>query len=276
MRNWIILAITMVFFGFSLFQASWIAPAPTGRPMLIAGKAVEPLRDVNGCASAMAMGYGGGYTGPDINALASAVGNEADAVHVTTAMTGATLSLAPQFEAKCAGDKARAAGSINAAAATLTKPQLLWNVKGAEAATQLLAALPPAGAEDKQGLIGDAAAIAAFKKARPKAWAFSVPAARACASDYRTSGLWGGIPESCAQGTMLLTVDDLGYTLWGWPNRFLARTGAAGLKVVIAEGVAGDRIVGLTDVTRYGDIARSYNGYIWIDDIEELGPALKR
>ena len=37
-----------------------------------------------------------------------------------------------------------------------------------------------------------------------------------------------------------------------------------------------DAITGLTDVNSYGDIANSFNGYIWIDDIEGLGPALKR
>lgn len=276
MRNWIIFGVTMLVFGFTLFQASWLADAPKGRPLLIAGKAAEPIRDDRGCATMMAMGYGGAAVTSDINALAMAVANEADAVQVTTTMADGQLVVAPQFDSKCATDKARSPSGIAAAAATLGKPQLLWRAKGADQAALLLAALPASGAEDKQGLIGDDAAVAAFKKARPKAWAFSVPAARACASDYKLSGLWGGIPASCGQGTMLLTVDELGYTLWGWPNRFLARTDAAGLKVVIAEGVEGERIVGLTDVTRYGDIADSYNGYIWIDNIEELGPALKR
>jgi hypothetical protein len=276
MRNWIIFGITMLVFGFTLFQASWLADAPKGRPLLVAGKAVEPVRDAQGCASSMAMGYGGPVNGADVNALAMTVGSEADAVQVTTAMAGGQLGVAPQYEAKCAADKDRAPAPISEVVATLTKPQLLWRAKGGTQAAELLAALPPPEAQDRQGLIGDEAAVAAFKKARPKAWAFSVPQARACASDYKLSGLWGGIPASCAQGTMLLTVDELGYTLWGWPNRFLARTGAAGLKVAVAEGVEGDRIVGLTDVTRYGDIADSFNGYIWIDNIEELGPALRR
>jgi hypothetical protein len=276
MRNWIIVGVFLTFFGFSLFQASWLADAPSGGPKLVAGKAVEPSRDTQGCATYMAMGYGSAYTGPDINALAAAVGSEADAVQISTQMVEGTLKVAPQFESKCASDRARPLGDIAPAANALSKPQLFWRAKGAEQAAALLAALPAAGATDLQGLIGDDAAVAAFKKARPKAWAFSVPAARACASDYRTSGLWGSIPESCAQGTMLLGIDELGYTLWGWPNRFLTRTGAAGVKVVIAESIEGDTIKGLTDVTRYGDIADSFNGYIWIDDIEGLGPALKR
>jgi glycerophosphoryl diester phosphodiesterase len=276
MRNWIIVGVFLTFFGFSLFHASWIAADPKGGPKLVAGKAVEPGRDTQGCATYMAMGYGSAYTGPDVNALAAAVGSEADAVQISTEMVDGTLTVAKQFESKCAGDTARANGEIAAAANALSKPQLFWRAKGAAQAQQLLAALPAARAADLQGLIGDDAAVAAFTKARPKGWAFSVPQARACASDYRLSGLWGAIPSSCKQGTMLLTVDELGYTLWGWPNRFLARTGAAGVKVIVAEGVEGDTINGLTDVTRYGDIADSFNGHIWIDNIAELGPALRR
>jgi glycerophosphoryl diester phosphodiesterase len=268
MRNWIILTCTMLFFGFSLFQASWIADEPLGAPLLIADKGAEPSRDAQGCAT--------GLGADDISALAMAVGNQADALHVSTAMVNGQLAVGRQYQSPCAGDKARPHGDIGQALYALSKPQLLWRVKGATEAQALIAALPAPKADDKQGLIGDAAAVAAFRKARPKSWAFTIAEARACASDYRLSGLWGGIPASCKHGTMLLTVNELGYTLWGWPNRFLARTGAAGLNVVIAESIEGDTINGLSDVNRYGDIANSFNGYIWIDNIEELGPALKR
>lgn len=268
MRNWIILGITMLFFGFSLFQASWIADEPPGAPLLIAAKGAEPSRDTQGCAT--------GLGASDVSSLAMAVGNQADALNVSTAFSGGRLVVGRQFDSPCAGDKARPYDDIGQALYSLSKPQLLWRVKGGAEAQALLAALPAPKGDDKNGMIGDAAAVAAFRKARPKAWAFTVAEARACASDYRLSGLWGGIPASCQQGTMLLTVNELGYTLWGWPNRFLARTGTAGLKVVIAESVEGDTIKGLTDVNRYGDIARSFNGYIWIENIDELGPALKR
>ena len=258
----------MLFFGFSLFHASWLAAAPEGIPKLIAAKGAEPTRDTQGCAS--------GPSASEVGSLAMAVGSEANALNMTTDVVGGKLVVGRQFESTCASDKSRANSQIGEAVYALSKPELLWRVKGAEQTAMLLAALPAPAAEDKQGLIGDDAAVAEFKKARPKAWAFSIPAAQACASDYKLSGLWGAMPESCNQGTMLLTMDQVGYTLWGWPNRFLARTGAAGLKVVIAESVEGDKITGLTDVNRYGDIANSFNGYIWIDDIEGLGPALKR
>lgn len=262
------MAAVALFFGFSLFHASWLASEPEGIPLLIADKGAEPTRDTQGCAS--------GPSASDVGSLAMAVASQADALNMSTQVVGGQLVIGRQFDSTCASDKSRPNSQISEALYALSKPQLLWRVKGADQAQMLLAALPAARKDDKQALIGDDAAVAAFKKARPDSWAFSIPAARACASDYKLSGLWGSIPESCKQGTMLLTMDQVGYTLWGWPNRFLARTGAAGLKVVIAESVEGDAITGLTDVNRYGDIANSFNGYIWIGDIEGLGPALKR
>jgi hypothetical protein len=235
---------------------------------LVANKGAEPTRDTQGCAS--------GPSASEVGSLAMAVGSEANALNITTEVVGGQLVIGRQFDSTCASDKSRPASGIGEATYTLSKPELLWRVKGAEQAAMLLSALPAPGKDDRQGLIGDDAAVAAFKKARPNAWAFSIPAAQACASDYKLSGLWGSIPQSCGQGTMLLTMDQVGYTLWGWPNRFLERTRAAGLKVIIAENVEDEKITGLTDVNRYGDIANSFNGYIWIDDIEGLGPALKR
>jgi hypothetical protein len=267
-RTWIILAAAALFFGFSLFHASWLAGAPEGAPLLVANKGAEPTRDTQGCAT--------GPSASEVGSLAMAVGNEANALNMTTQVVGGQLVIGRQFDSTCASDKSRSASGIGEATYTLSKPELLWRVKGESQAAMLIAALPAPGKNDRQALIGDDAAVAAFKKARPNGWAFSIPAAQACASDYKLSGLWGAIPASCKQGTMLLTMDQVGYTLWGWPNRFLARTDAAGLKVVIAESVDGDSITGLSDVNRYGDIANSFNGYIWIDDIEELGPALQR
>ena len=157
----------------------------------------------------------------------------------------------------------------------MTKPQLFWQIKGADQAAMLLAQLPPTAAA-RSVVIGDDAAVEAINKAQRKAWAFSISGARACSSDYRLSGLWGSVPASCRNGTMLLTLDDLGYTLWGWPNRFMARMQGAGVRVIIAADVVDGQIKGLSDVNQYGDIADTYNGYIWVDNIAELGPALRR
>lgn len=190
-------------------------------------------------------------------------------------MTGGKLVLAPQFKSQCAADTMRLRSTIAEAATGLTKPQLFWDIKGADQAAMLLAQLPPQ-AMDRSAFIGEERAVAMIGELQPTAWAFSIPGARGCAADYWLSGLWGSVPASCRNNTMLLTLDDLGYTLWGWPNRFLARMKDANVHIIIAADVVDGQIMGLTDVTQYGDIANSFNGYIWVENISELGPALRR
>jgi glycerophosphoryl diester phosphodiesterase len=271
----LLLMIAAIFFGFTLLQASWLADKPVGKPRLIADHGVDPVRDAAGCTASANAGYGTVSVGPDIGALQGAVGAGADAIRIMTEVAGGTLLLAPQFDSICAADQMRVRPAVAEAAASMTKPELFWQIKGADQAAMLLAALPPS-ASQRSAFLGDGPAVTAIRKAQPAAWAFSVPQARMCAADYRLSGLWGSVPTSCADGTMLLTLDDLGYTLWGWPDRFLQRMAQAKIRVIIAEDVVYGRIKGLSDVTQYGEIADSYNGHIWVDNIAELGPALKR
>ena len=149
-----------------------------------------------------------------------------------------------------------------------------WAVaEGVDAARALVAALP--AGDLRHMLIGDDASVRAAKAERPAMRAFTIAAARKCATDYRGS-LLGSVPESCTNGVMLLTLDDLGFTLWGWPNRFLDRMAKAKTMVIIAQSVEGATIQGLTEPSQYGEIAKDFNGYIWVDKIEELGPALQR
>lgn len=264
-------------FGFTLFQASWLAEKPVGRPKLVADRAAEPVRDAAGCVASANSGFGGTTVVPDIAALQVAAGSGASAIRVTTQLSGGALRLAPQFESACAADKARAPAQVAEAVAGMTKPELFWQIEGGEQANLLLAELTNTpGAVARSIVLGDAAAVAAIRKAQPDIPAFSVNGARGCASDYRVSGIWGSIPAACKNGTMLLKVSELGFTLWGWPNRFLARMQDANVRLIIAEDVVDGQVKGLTGVDQYGDIANSYNGYIWVDNIEELGPALRR
>ena len=274
----IFLFVAALLFGFTLFQASWLADKPTGKPKLIADHAAEPVRDTAGCVASANSGYGGVAVTPDVSALQAAAGSGADAIRITTEMTDGALAVAPQFDSACAADQARPRATIDQAMSGLSRPELLWQVKGEAAAKLLVANLPAPAVDvpDRNVILGDDAAARYIRSLRPGHDAFSIAGARKCASDYRLSGLWGSVPEGCTNGTMLLTLDDIGFTLWGWPNRFLARMKDANVRVIIAEDVVDGQIKGLTDVNQYGDIAGSYNGYIWVDDIEELGPALRR
>jgi hypothetical protein len=278
-RSITILAVLAVLFGFTLMQASWLAAKPVGKPKLIADHAAEPVRDAAGCIADANSGYLAVQTGPDVGALQMAAGLGGDGLRIKTERSGDTLVLARQYKSTCAADNARPRGTLNEAVAALTKPELFWQPANAADAEALIAALPApkAGEVDRNIFIGDDAVVAAVAKARPKALAFSVASARACAASYKSSGMIGSVPDNCRDKVMLLSLDDLGYTLWGWPNRFLARMQAANTRVIIAESIGTDgAIKGLNNVEQYNDIANSYNGYIWIDNITDLGPALKR
>jgi glycerophosphoryl diester phosphodiesterase len=277
-QSWAAGTALALLFGFTLFQASWIAAKPIGKPKLIADRGAEPARDASGCSASAPGGYQTVYAGPDVGALQLAAGMGGDAVRVKLERAGSDVVVARQFESKCAADTNSARGSIAEASAALTKPEIFWQPANAADAATLIAALPAAktGEADRNVFLGDDATIAAVKKARPNSLAFSIAKARQCASDYKLSGIVGSVPDSCKKGVILLSIDEVGMSLWGWPNRFIARMGAAETRVVIAESITGSTIKGLTQVEQYNDIANSYNGYIWIDNISDLGPSLIR
>ncbi len=273
-QTWVALALVVLLFGFTMFQASWITAEPPGAPKLIAAKGLDPIRGADGCLANDNMAYRRAQVGPDLASLQIAAGMGADGVQVAASSEGGNLALARTYKSPCAGDMARARSSAGEAVSGLSKPVRIWRLKGAADAQALLPSLPKA--DDKDMVLGDAAAVKAIAAVRPNLRAFTIAEARACTSRYRTTGMWGSVPAECKGKAALFGLGDIGYTLWGWPNRFLARMDAAGVPVIIAASVDGDTITGLTDLNQYNDIAHSYNGYIWVDNIEELGPALRR
>ncbi len=269
----LLLFLAALFFAFTLLQASWLADKPVGKPKLIADHGVEPVRDTTGCIASANAGYGTVSVGPDVGALQGAVGAGADAVRISTEVAGSELVLAPQFESKCAVDRKRTRATIAEAQAALTKPELFWQVGSADAA-QILADATPANG--RSIFVGTARSLQPLRQKRVEPAPLDIGSARQCVSDSRKFGWTGQIPQTCQDGWALLTLDDLGYTLWGWPNRFLQRMADANVRVIVADDVVDGQIKGLSDVTQYGEIADSYNGYIWVDNIAELGRALKR
>jgi glycerophosphoryl diester phosphodiesterase len=268
----LLVALALLFFAFTLFHASWIAPDPHGRPKLIASSPLDLPRDPQGCVLTAAAGYGAADVSPETQMLQTAAGTGADAIVMDSELANGTAILPRFFESKCPNAAARR--PLTEAMTAVSKPDQFIRVNSAAHAKAVLAAVP-ADSHLRIFFAAKETDIAAFD-GKP---AFSIAKARQCASDYRTSGMAGIIPASCTGkngGTMLLTLDELGFTLWGWPNRFLARMAQSKVRLIIAADVQGDKITGLTELPQYDDIAGSYNGYIWVDDIAELGPALKR
>ncbi|MFC4291140.1 hypothetical protein ACFOWX_01795 [Sphingorhabdus arenilitoris] len=272
----LLLAVALLIFGFTLFHASWLAPDPTGRPKLVASGPIDLPRDAGGCAIDAAAGYGAASVSQDTQMLQSAAGSGADGIVINSEMVDGTPVVPRIFGKDCKAVTPRT--PIAEAMTALSKPDQFIHVNSASDAAAIQAAVSaqtaPAEPDGPKRIFFAAkdADIQRFDKAA----AFSVAKARQCAGDYRTSGMAGIVPSSCVGGTMILTLDDLGMTLWGWPDRFMARMAAHNVRLIIAADEKDGKLTGLTQLTQYNDIANSYNGYIWVDNIAELGPALKR
>ncbi|MEE9432631.1 MAG: hypothetical protein V3V15_00135 [Sphingorhabdus sp.] len=272
----IIVALLIFAGAFSLFQASWLASKPGGAPKLVASGPVDVPRDGAGCVIQGGLARGAEQASPETLMLQTAVGFGADAIVIDGEMADGKAVLPRFFAGKCPSDASRPRAAQAEAMARLSKPDQFIRVNDAAHAKAVLASAPAVAGDKASGqariFFGPEAATAAISDQA----AFSIENAQACTSSYRVSGLWGGVSDICRGGTMLLELGDLGYTLWGWPDRFLARMKAANVRLIIVAGVEDGEIRGLTKLPQYSDIARSYNGYIWVDNIAELGPALKR
>lgn len=273
----IVLALTALFFAFTLLHASWLADAPTGKPKLVADRGVALITDAQGCLVRANSGFGSRQVSSGIESLQLAAGLGADAVVVPTAWEDIDLIVASGAETQCAKDRIQSYDGPIEAAQTLSRPDLIWPADRRMSADRILELLtnrvPDAVA--RSIFLLPESDRATFAKANPNVRSFSIASARKCAADYRGS-LLGSVPKSCVNGVMLLTLDELGFTLWGWPNRFLERMAKTKTTVIIAQDVTDGKIKGLTDVRQYGEIAQGFDGYIWVDKIDELGPALRR
>lgn len=109
-----------------------------------------------------------------------------------------------------------------------------------------------------------------FAASVPAGWTWTRDAARACYDDYFKMGWLGIVPESCRGKTMLIPLDGQ-LKVWGWPKRFMARMNAAGVKVILGEPGKG-----VAKVQQLPEVPRDFTGYLWVEDIARIGPAIRR
>lgn len=156
---------------------------------------------------------------------------------------------------------------------------LLFHLKSRDAAEadQLAAALKAAGRDvvaRGDGFMGDPALVARLTAQFPKAWAWSKDSARACTEAYVKWGWLGITPEACRNGTLVIPLDRQ-WAFAGWPNRLIARMEAVGARVVVVGPQDGPGGTGLDLPEQLGEVPSSFNGYIWVEDIWTIGPALR-
>lgn len=123
--------------------------------------------------------------------------------------------------------------------------------------------------------IGQGPAIRRLAELFPDSWVVDLDRASECSTGYMRSGWFTLVPEACENGTLIVPLDKQ-WLFAGWPNRTIARMEEVGARIVVTGPHDGETVTyGLDLPSQFGDIPDSFNGYIWIDDLYILGPALR-
>ena len=170
--------------------------------------------------------------------------------------------------------------SLEEALAALPEKPLLFNFKSRNAAEAdlLAAALKTAGRDVGKigdGFYGAEAPVARIRQLFPQAWAFSRESALACTKAYLWQGWLTITPQACRNGTLVVPINRQ-WAFAGWPNRTIARMQAVGARVIMV-GPHGDDAapMGLDLPEQLGDVPAGFTGYVWVDDMWSVGPALR-
>jgi glycerophosphoryl diester phosphodiesterase len=174
--------------------------------------------------------------------------------------------------------------TVEEALAALPTRPLLFNFKSKDPAEadQLFAILKASGRDSVK--LGDAfyggvedGPVKRMRELMPQSWVFSTKdTVQSCTRDYVLFGWSGLVPKSCHNGTLAIPLN-YQFLFWGWPNRLLSRMESVGAKVIVMGPYAqGKSNEGLMQTEQLGTIPNTYNGYIWVEDIWNVGPALKR
>jgi len=169
--------------------------------------------------------------------------------------------------------------SLEEALAALPNTPILFNFKGQDPreADQLAAALKAARrnvVERRDAFYGAPGPVERIRTHFPKALAFTKESAKACTKDYALLGWTSIVPESCRNGVIIVPINRQ-WMFWGWPNRLIQRMQGVGARVIVIGNYGSDAGMGLTLPEQLGEIPSTFNGYVWVDDIWTVGPALR-
>jgi hypothetical protein len=231
-------AIALGLVGLSAINASGIAPTPVGSVSLIAAK----TEDKGGCATL-------------------------SGTRQTILDTGGPVVLPFAAAKKC----------MPVSEALIQLPTFEFMIRTNDAAATLALFERLNRPVDKQySFVGDAATLASIRAKAPNAWAWNEEEGRACFTAYVKSGWFGIVPDVCKGGTIVIPLDQK-WKLAGWPKRFVARMEAAGTRMILTapDGPNGE-MVGLGALAQIPEVPRDYNGFLWVDDVALIGPALER
>lgn len=178
--------------------------------------------------------------------------------------------------------RGRGVGAMPSVEEVLTRLRgtpLLFNFKSKDPrdADLLFAAFKRAGVpiDTSFGFFGDPAATRRMKQLAPSAWTFDEVQMRECLTAYLKTGWTGHVPQACRNGTVAVPLN-YQWMVWGWPNRFLDRMAKANTKVLLFGNYDGGAAAGIERPEQLAEVPRDFRGYLWVEDIYNVGPSLQR
>jgi glycerophosphoryl diester phosphodiesterase len=117
----------------------------------------------------------------------------------------------------------------------------------------------------------------------PQAMLMSKKRGQKCAFRYLALGWSGYVPHACRDGVIGVPIN-LRSLYWGWPNRFLARMKSANVLVVLIDPVGRNAVRssgnsganGIANLNALDAIPPGFPGMILTNDVEKLGPEVRR
>ncbi len=156
--------------------------------------------------------------------------------------------------------------------------QYLVNFKSRRAAdgTALAQVLSdPAYRDQIFGVYGGAPPTRAAMDHTPGLRGFDRASIKGCLLDYALRGWSGRVPDSC-HNTMVLVPQNYAGFLWGWPHRFTQRLKSVGTDVILVGPYDGSGFTsGIDDTTQARRVPTDFDGYVWTNRIEHIGPLLR-
>lgn len=96
-----------------------------------------------------------------------------------------------------------------------------------------------------------------------------------CLGQYLAYGWTGIVPAAC-WNTLVVVPANYAWLLWGWPHRFTQRMQASGSDVILLGPYSGGGFTsGIDDPEQTRLIPDGFNGYVWTNRIETIGPLVR-
>jgi glycerophosphoryl diester phosphodiesterase len=131
---------------------------------------------------------------------------------------------------------------------------------------------------ERLAFFGSVRPVSRIKSLRPWARTWSAGSTARCLSQYLEYGWTGRVPTACDDGMIMIPISQSAY-VWGWPNRFLERMRMHRTDVMLigrVDGLSGANFSRLDTEEELRHVPPGFDGSIWTDRIDVIGPALLR